>query len=163
MTIYRKLFCLAVPIALSVATLSADPKPDPAPEHESAPANEAISDLRALHKAMSAYLKDKDGVWPQPPAKALSEKTEWNKYWLKVLAPYGATPKHWHHSGHKKKERVSYIPTSFSAEKNRAYQWEKQPWFVEIDGGVHLIFSDGSATTLAEVMEQQKREGKSVE
>ena len=85
---------------------------------------EATEDLMALHVAMQRYLKANNDIWPQAPRvvmdvvvspeQLLKEHGEhlrnrvepnaaslaaYRKFWEDTLKPFGATARHWQHSG----------------------------------------------------------------
>ena len=110
---------------------------------------EATEDLKALHVAMQRYLKANDDIWPQAPRVMMddvvpSEQSQeqvehqdnlvepnaaslaaYRKFWKDTLEPFGATARHWQHSG--KPRGMRFNPTFYEAnrfvrEKGAAYR-----------------------------------------
>ena len=110
---------------------------------------EATEDLMALHVAMQRYLEENGDIWPQAPRvvmddvvpseQFLKEHPEhqgnrvepnadslaaYRKFWEDTLKPFGATARHWQHSG---KPPLPGNPAFFEAnrfnrEKGAAYR-----------------------------------------
>ncbi len=122
---------------------------------------EATEDLKALHVAMQRYLKANDDIWPQAPdvkvdsivpsEQFLKEYPEhegnrvepnaaslaaYRKFWEDTLKPFGATARHWQHSGKPHATGIFnsafYNANRFNREKGVAYQknneGEAQRW-----------------------------------
>ena len=111
---------------------------------------EATEDMMALHVAMQRYLKANGDIWPQAPRvvmddvvpseQALQEhvKHQGNlvepnadslaacrKFWEDTLEPFGATARHWQHSGKPRGMRFNptfYEANRFAREKGAAYR-----------------------------------------
>ena len=110
---------------------------------------EATEDLKALHIAMQRYLKANGDIWPQAPRvmmddvvpseQALQEHVEhqdkpvelnaaspaaYRKFWEDTLEPFGATARHWQHSGHPPGllKAAFYNANRFARDKGSAYR-----------------------------------------
>jgi len=144
---------------------------------------EATEDLMALHVAMQRYLKANGDIWPQAPRvmmddvvpseQALQEQVEhqdnlvepnaaslaaYRKFWEDTLEPFGATARHWQHSGNPPGllKAVFYNANRFDRDKGAAYrenngdegQWwqtSEAVWFsIEAYGGGDKIFITAS-------------------
>ena len=145
---------------------------------------EATEDLKALHVAMQRYLKANDDIWPQAPRvmmdevvpseQALQEQVEhqdnlvepnaasltaYRKFWRDTLEPFGATARHWQHSGKPRGMRFNptfYEANRFDRDKGAAYrenngdegqQWQtgEAVWFsTDPYGGGDKIFITAS-------------------
>jgi len=114
---------------------------------------EATEDLKALHVAMQRYLKVNGDVWPQAPRVMMddvvpSEQSQeqverqdnlvepnaaslaaYRKFWVDTLEPFGATARHWQHSG--KPRGMSFNPTFYEANR---FVWEKGAAYRENNG-----------------------------
>ncbi len=144
---------------------------------------EATEDLKALHVAMQRYLKANGDIWPQAPRvmmddvvpseQALQEHVEhqdnlvepnaaslaaYRKFWEDTLKPFGATARHWQHSGKPTGllNAAFYNANRFTQEKRAAYRenngdeglrWRTSEavWFsIEAYGGGDKIFITAS-------------------
>ena len=144
---------------------------------------EATEDLKALHVAMQRYLKVNGDVWPQAPRVMMddvvpSEQSQeqvehqdnlvepnaaslvaYRKFWQDTLEPFGATARHWQHSGKPRGKRFNptfYEANRFAREKGAAYRenngdegqrWQTSDavWFsIEAYGGGDKIFITAS-------------------
>ena len=100
---------------------------------------EATEDLMALHVAMQRYLKANGEIWPQAPRVMMddvvpSEQSQeqvehqgnlvepnaaslaaYRKFWRDTLEPFGATARHWQHSG--KPRGMRFNPTFYEANR----------------------------------------------
>ena len=110
---------------------------------------EATEDLKALHVAMQRYLKANGDIWPQAPRVMMddvvpSEQSQeqvehqdnpvepnaaslvaYRKFWQDTLEPFGATARHWQHSGKPRGKRFNptfYEANRFAREKGAAYR-----------------------------------------
>ena len=114
---------------------------------------EATEDLKALHVAMQRYLKVNGDVWPQAPRVMMddvvpSEQSQeqvehqdnlvepnaaslvaYRKFWQDTLEPFGATARHWQHSG--KPRGMRFNPTFYEANR---FVWEKGAAYRENNG-----------------------------
>ena len=114
---------------------------------------EATEDLKALHVAMQRYLKVNGDVWPQAPRVMMddvvpSEQSQeqverqdnlvepnaaslaaYRKFWVDTLEPFGATARHWQHSG--KPRGMRFNPTFYEANR---FVWEKGAAYRENNG-----------------------------
>ena len=119
---------------------------------------EATEDLMALHVAMQRYLKANDDIWPQAPRVMMddvvpSEQSQeqvehqdnlvepnaaslaaYRKFWEDTLEPFGATARHWQHSGNPPGllKAAFYNANRFARDKGAAYREnngdEEQRW-----------------------------------
>jgi prepilin-type N-terminal cleavage/methylation domain-containing protein len=102
-----------------------------------------INNLRNLHAAFSSY---SDGSWPQVPEGTELGSVAEQKWWLeKSEKDLGLSKKNWQcptirrlfaKEPEKDRPLIHYLPTTFTAEPNKANQWPEMPWFVEI-GDAH--------------------------
>ncbi len=110
---------------------------------------EATEDLMALHVAMQRYLKANGEIWPQAPRVMMDdvvlleqshEQVEhqgnvaepnaaslaaYRKFWKDTLEPFGATARHWQHSGKPRGMRFNptfYQANQFARDKGAAYR-----------------------------------------
>ena len=104
---------------------------------------EATEDLKALHVAMQRYLKANGDIWPQAPHLVMEEipalpdhdahlvepnahsLAAYRKFWEDTLEPFGATARHWQHSGKPRGMRFNptfYEANRFAREKGAAYR-----------------------------------------
>ena len=110
---------------------------------------EATEDLMALHVAMQRYLKANGEIWPQAPRVMMddvvpSEQSQeqvehqgnlvepnaaslaaYRKFWRDTLEPFGATARHWQHSGKPRGMRFNptfYEANRFDRDKGSAYR-----------------------------------------
>ena len=111
---------------------------------------EATEDLMALHVAMQRYLEANNDIWPQAPAvkmdavvpseqllkehPILSEGdllepnaaslAAYRKFWEDTLKPFGATARHWRHSGNPPLpgNPAFFEANRFNREKGAAYR-----------------------------------------
>ena len=103
---------------------------------------EATEDLMALHVAMQRYLKANDDIWPQAPHIVMDEMpalpghdvrlvepnaaslAAYRKFWEDTLEPFGATARHWQHSGNPPLpgNPVFFEANRFNQEKGSAYR-----------------------------------------
>lgn len=110
---------------------------------------EATEDLMALHVAMQRYLKANGEIWPQAPRVMMddvvpSEQSQeqvehqgnlvepnaaslaaYRKFWRDTLEPFGATARHWQHSGKPRGMRFNptfYEANRFARDKGAAYR-----------------------------------------
>ena len=114
---------------------------------------EATEDLKALHVAMQRYLKANGDIWPQAPRVMMddvvpSEQSQeqverqdnlvepnaaslaaYRKFWVDTLEPFGATARHWQHSG--KPRGMRFNPTFYEANR---FVWEKGAAYRENNG-----------------------------
>ncbi|MCP4849176.1 MAG: biopolymer transporter ExbD [Verrucomicrobiaceae bacterium] len=144
---------------------------------------EATEDLKALHVAMQRYLEANGDIWPQAPRvmmddvvpseQTLQEHVEhqdnlvepnaaslaaYRKFWEDTLKPFGATARHWQHSGKPTGllNAAFYNANRFTQEKRAAYRenngdeglrWRTSEavWFsIEAYGGGDKIFITAS-------------------
>ena len=122
-----------------------------------------MTQMRVLHSALSGHITD-IGTWPQIPNDANEwRETEFYRFWITSLEPYGASRDTWLCPSDKlllqmKKEVVSdknryfgtYVPTPFDEMPSSPYRW-MQPWLVERgdfhgEGG-HILMPDGSVSS----------------
>jgi hypothetical protein len=111
----------------------------------------AHSDLQALHRAMSAYLADQGGVWPQAPTTIANDFEESLEWLMKILAKHGALAEHWgliptgkpSEAASGRGVTVSYLPSSFDELPLTPYRWAGQPWFVSLGSPSWIITADG--------------------
>jgi len=118
-----------------------------------------ISNLRALHGALSSALQDQ-GHWPQPPL----HEGEWDEsryveWWITETEKYGASENTWRCPADKRileMEKMnsdkdhfnaSYFASKFDDNPNSPFRYN-QPWVVERAGhhgnGGHVVMPDGS-------------------
>lgn len=108
--------------------------------------------LSILHEALTRYLDDHNGVWPQGPA---PDEAGWAEFWISALKPYGVGEQHWicpTGSAAEKARvgdpRLHYVPTMFDAKPWTARRWKNQPWLIERMNahgrGPLICFPDGS-------------------
>ena len=109
---------------------------------------EATEDLKALHVAMQRYLKANGDIWPQAPRVMMdnvvpSEQSQeqverqdnlvepnaaslaaYRKFWEDTLEPFGATARHWQHSGNPpgSLKAAFYNANRFARDKGAAYR-----------------------------------------
>lgn len=137
---------------------------------------EATEDLMALHVAMQRYLKANDDIWPQAPHIVMDEMpalpghdvrlvepnaaslAAYRKFWEDTLEPFGATARHWQHSGNPPGllKAAFYNANRFARDKGAAYRenngdegqrWQTSEavWFsIEAYGGGDKIFITAS-------------------
>ena len=144
---------------------------------------EATEDLKALHVAMQRYLKANGDIWPQAPRVMMddvvpSEQSQeqvehqvnvvepnaaslaaYRKFWKDTLEPFGATSRHWQHSGKPRGMRFNpafYQANRFARDKGAAYRenngdeghrWQTSEavWFSnDPDGGGEKFFITAS-------------------
>ena len=130
-----------------------------------------MANLRSLSTAANVYVQQ-HGRWPQIPVGTADDATEaYAEAWITALAPFGPTRQTWicpriqnllQNPDYSKPEnaRVDYIATPFDDKPTSPMEWPRQPWFVEA-GDVHgngnlIIFTDGSISDLATVMQEAK-------
>jgi len=118
-----------------------------------------MSHMRTLHTAFLAYMQD-EGHWPQMPDDQEWTESEFFKFWIVSLEPYGAAQDTWLcpsdkiFAGYKKLEKKSsteyfgsYAPTPFDEAPGTPLRWN-QPWLMErgdLHGnGAHILMPDGS-------------------
>jgi len=143
---------------------------------------EATEDLMALHVAMQRYLRANGEIWPQAPrvmkddvvpSEQSQEQVEhqdnlvepnaaslaaYRKFWEGTLEPFGATARHWQHSGNPPGllKAAFYNANRFARDKGAAYRenngdeaqrWQTSEavWFsIEAYGGGDKIFITAS-------------------
>jgi prepilin-type N-terminal cleavage/methylation domain-containing protein len=122
--------------------------------------------MRSLHASLATYVQD-NGKWPQEPEDATSAGLISEDWWLRELAPYGATPEVWicptikRVSSYGKDEdfpRIHYLPGSFDAQPASPYKYAMQPWLIEIAGahgrGPNICFPDGSIQSMDDILKK---------
>ena len=110
------------------------------------------ANLAILHEALTRYLDDNDGIWPQGPP---PDEPGWAEFWITALKPYGVDEANWTcptsaalEMSHRSRLRLHYVPTLFDDKPWTAMRWRNQPWLIErIDAhsrGPLICFPDGS-------------------
>ncbi len=126
-----------------------------------------VSNLKNLYAGAAGYVMDRQ-QWPQIPGNLVQKNSkEYAALWIDALAPYGISQSNWlcptqqrnlkaPDMKEKENRRVDYNATPFDSRPYTAYQWPKQPWFVEHasshDGGPLLIQTNGKILTLREAI-----------
>jgi hypothetical protein len=147
---WKKYLCL---IIFAAAALSVMLVATPALSYvrESIEQRQCSENMRTIHQALVAYLRDHDGVWPQGPA---PDEPCWAEFWVDTLRPYGVEESNWRCPSVPTSEEPAgpdlvchYVPTIFDGEPGTAYRWPEQPWLIErVDshrGGPLILFPDG--------------------
>jgi len=114
-----------------------------------------ISHMRVIHTGLDNHMLDKNR-WPQMPKAVFDSKdeTDFWKWWILTLEPYGAGEPHWLCPSDKVRKdsadeyNSSYLPALFNSHHHTPYRWAKQPWLVERGNlhkrGAHIMLPDGS-------------------
>ena len=117
-----------------------------------------ISRMRVIHVALDNHMID-NKQWPQMPdaifyAEGEQGDTEFWKWWIATMDPYGAGDTHWLCPADvvRKESKVeyngSYMPTKFDEHNFTPYRWAGQPWLIERGDfhkkGAHIMMLDGS-------------------
>lgn len=114
-----------------------------------------LSQMRTIHVALDNHVQDKNH-WPQMPAGIFesTDETEFWKWWILTLEPYGAGEWVWLCPSDKARKESkdeyngSYLPTQFDGHHFTPYRWANQPWLMERGNlhkkGAHIMFPDGS-------------------
>lgn len=125
------------------------------------------NNLRQLHLVFSNYLQDVDH-WPQIPVKLTESESDYQKWWIGTMEPYGAPPNLWL-CPVMEKARIKdasgdlilmhYIPTQFDMNRISPTRWPRQPWLIERGdahgGGSLILFPDGSVKGLGQILQDQ--------
>ncbi len=119
---------------------------------------QCLTNMKALHTALNAYMQDK-GQWPQEPAdlweNGKNEALE--DWWIAALEPYGAPVETWRcptifralqKNDPHQRPKTHYMPSKFGPEQMAPFRWATQPWLIEIGNmhgrGGNICFPDGS-------------------
>jgi len=114
-----------------------------------------ISQMRVIHTALDAYMLD-NKQWPQMPGTVFEspEETDFWKWWILTLEPYGGGETFWLCPADKVRKETedefnaSYMPAQFDAHHFTPYRWGTQPWLIERGNlhkrGAHIMMPDGS-------------------
>lgn len=118
---------------------------------------QCISNLRALHSALSGYLTDHRS-WPQMEKDRFNySEEEFFEFWVTKTEPYGMSQETWlcpsDRSMHLLMEEMklkfygSYSVTRFDENPTTPFRWN-QPWAIERGDfhgkGAHILQPDGS-------------------
>jgi prepilin-type N-terminal cleavage/methylation domain-containing protein len=122
-----------------------------------------VNNLKGLHVAMSGYLTDNGGIWPQVPTDNLKDPN-YALSWIKALQPYKLAPVNWICPSvqaaigvdYNHFPRLDYLPTPFGTAPRVAFRYATQPWFIEradIHGDGNLvIYANGGVKSMNEVV-----------
>jgi prepilin-type N-terminal cleavage/methylation domain-containing protein len=114
-----------------------------------------LSQMRTIHVALDNHIQDKN-YWPQMPKGVFdsTEETDFWKWWILTLEPYGAGESVWLCPSDKVRREAkeeyngSYMPAQFDDHHFTPYRWAGQPWLVERGDlhkkGAHIMMPDGS-------------------
>lgn len=118
-----------------------------------------ISQMRTIHGSLGAHLIDK-GSWPQLPTDLEMTESEFFRFWIQSLEPYGSAEDTWRcpsdkiyfqnsdaTRGARRVYSGTYVPTPFDANPSTPMRWN-QPWLIERGDfhgkGGHIMMPDGS-------------------